>query len=110
LRTQKKKEIIVKYSTFNQIVAEGFKPEIAFAATQIYRYNCDKSVEDRHFAEKGLYTAELEAEALCCCEVNGEDYELAFKLSQVIQDYEFRQNNNGLGGCEVKTFKELLEL
>ena len=101
----------MKYTAmFNAIIKEGFSTELALLTTTLYLMNIDKEVTLDHLTMNGRFTEELvrsfrkrmwdEDEAL----VNE-----PIKIWEVIYDYDMAQTLCGLGGCERKTIRELME-
>ena len=92
------------YEIFKAISAE-YPEHIALAAIQIYTINLStKPKLNGKFEQKIIKKANK-----LLCEMEEEDKELAIKIWKVIYDWITRQSLQGLGGCEIKTFKQLIE-
>lgn len=78
--------------------------------------NCEKKIEDRHvlkhLIKDGSFTSELLEEfnsAFYVIRTKWPDtYKTALDCWRVYYDWQCRQALHGLGGCEKKTFKELI--
>ena len=95
----------MNFAKLHSAISEEFSPKIALMVVQIVTINMTtKFPEDiSRFAEK----VEKKARKLLW-EESRADIELALELCTVCHDWEIRQSMNGLGGCERKSFKELL--
>ena len=79
--------------------------------------NCEKKIEDRHvlkhLIKDGSFTSELLEEfnsAFYVIKTKWPDtYKTALDCWRVYYDWQCRQAMHGLGGCEKKTFKELID-
>lgn len=95
------------YKIFTAI-SEEYNNKIALMATQIYSLSLSKVLYKRKkFQANPEEYLKSQARQLLWEETES-DFELAFKLSQVIQEWETRQSFQGLGGCTAMTFKQLL--
>lgn len=97
----------------DEIIAEGFSPETALAATLGLLLHMTKKVEDRFLLEKGLFWRELEEcirEELSFTEkFTPEVIDEAIAIVGAWYDYDTHKTCNGVGGCVRKTIRECIE-
>ena len=90
---------------------------IASIVCGMIHMNCEKKIEDRHvlkhLIKDGGFTAELLEEfevSFYTIKAKWPDiYKQSLECWQVYYDWQCRQSLAGLGGCEKKTFKELID-
>ena len=96
----------MNYSKIYDTIAEEFSPKIALMVVQIITISMTTKIpKDLKLMSK----VERKARKLLW-EESRADIELALELFAVSHDWESRQSMNGLGGCERKSFKELLDI
>jgi hypothetical protein len=95
---------------YDAINLEFGNPELAMMVIQIYTINLTTKTKLSHLQESGKFTDKVIKKAKkVLWQYSHDDVELAIKLWQCIHIWEIGQSMNGLGGCEKKTFKELLK-
>jgi hypothetical protein len=95
---------------YNAINLEFDNPELAMMVVQIYTINLTTKIKPSHLHEVGEFTDKVINKAKkVLWEYSCDDVELAIALWKCIHNWQIGQSMNGLGGCEAKTFKELLE-
>lgn len=102
---------------YKALKAEFDDTFLASIVCGLIHMNCEKKIEDRHvlkhLIKSGGFTAELCSEfELAFYSVRtkwSEPYALALECWRVYHDWQCRQAMHGLGGCEKKTFKELID-
>jgi len=95
---------------FDAIKSEGFSEEVALVATMMCLLNCTKKVKNKHMAKSGSFEKELlETFEKAFFEQSYDVVEEAISIWRVMYDWEVGQTLNGLGGCEKKTIRQLLE-
>lgn len=87
-----------------------FDAEIALSVVQIMTINLSTKPKKKNMTgEKSFRDKILKKAKKALWELSDDDYELAIKLWDCVPSWNLRQDMNGLGGCTVKSFKELLE-
>jgi hypothetical protein len=92
------------YEIFKAISAE-YPEHIALAVIQIYTINLSTKLKLNGKFEQKI----IKKSNKLLCEMSESDRELSVNLWRVTYEYLTRQSLQGLGGCEVKTFKQLLD-
>ena len=93
---------------FNAIKAD-FSAEIALSVCQIHAINLTIKAKQKDLVS-GNRTRRVEKRAKkLLWRLADEDFTLVIGLWGLIHDWETRQAMHGLGGCEKKTFLELLQ-
>lgn len=103
--------------TFEALKAEFADHFLASIVCGMIHLNCEKKIEDRHvlkhLIKDGSFTSELLDEFNSAFYVIRtkwpETYNQALDCWRVYYDWQCRQSMHGLGGCEKKTFKELID-
>ena len=96
---------------YDTIVEEFDNPTLALMVVQIYTINLTTKIRPKDISHPGRFTEKvIEKSKKVLWQSEDSDVELAILLWQCIHSWENRQAMHGLGGCEKKTFKELLEL
>ena len=94
---------------YNTIAEEFDNPTLALMVVQIYTINLTTKVKPKDIINTGRFTDKLiEKSKKVLWEYPIDDVELAISLWECIHSWETRQTMHGIGGCEKKTFKELL--
>lgn len=95
---------------YNAINEEFSNPDLAMMVVQIYTINLTTKLKLSHLQESGKFTAKIIKKAKkVLWQYSSDDVELAIDLWQCIPNWASGQSMDGLGGCEKKTFKQLLE-
>lgn len=95
---------------YNSLALE-FNAKIALAVVQIVSLHLSSKIRPEHLLDAGSFLIDLKSEAKkLLWQMPDNDFELAFKLSNLCNDWQTRQQLQGLGGCVPKTFRELLTL
>jgi hypothetical protein len=91
-------------------VNADFDAEIALSVVQIMTINLSTKPSKKNMTgEKSFRDKILKKAKKALWELSDDDYELVIKLWGCVPSWNLRQDMNGLGGCTVKSFKELLE-
>jgi hypothetical protein len=95
---------------FKQLTTEGFSEEVALSVIQVVTINITKPIKKRHLYGDRNYADEIinDAQTLLYG-LPVETFEKVIALWNCISEWETRIIMQGIGGCEVKTFKQLLE-
>jgi hypothetical protein len=95
---------------FNAIKAD-FGEQIALSVCQINAICLTTKVKRKDIGSHGGSFAErvTKKATKLLWESSPEELELALALWGCVHDWEIKQSLDGLGGCEKKTFKELLD-
>ena len=92
------------HGIFKAISAE-YPEHVALAAIQIYTINLStKPKLSGKFEQKIIKKANK-----LLWEMSTEERDIAINIWKVIYDWQTRQSLKGLGGCEMKTFKQLIK-
>ena len=95
---------------YNAINEEFDNRDLAMMVVQIYTINLTTKVKPKDIINTGRFTDKLiEKSKKVLWEYPIDDVELAISLWKCIHSWETRQTMYGIGGCEKKTFKELLK-
>lgn len=102
---------------YKALKAEFDDTFLASIVCGLIHMNCEKKIEDRHILKhlikNGGFTTELLEEfeiSFYTIKAKWPDsYKQALDCWQVYYDWQCRQAMHGLGGCEKKTFKELID-
>ena len=96
---------------FNEIKAD-FGEQIALSVCQINAIHLTTKVKKKDMgSNSGSFAARVTKKATkLLWELSPEDFQLALALWGCVHDWEIKQALDGLGGCEKKTFKELLDI
>jgi|688.fasta_scaffold283634_3 hypothetical protein len=82
---------------------------IALSVLQIHTINMVTKVKKSDMGAKSNRTERVLKKAKKLLSgISDDEYELALKVWSVLHDWDVRQNLKGLGGCETKTFLELI--
>lgn len=96
---------------YNAINEEFDNPTLALMVVQIYTINLSTKIKPKDISNPGRFTEKIINKSKeLFWQYSEANIELAILLWQCIHSWENRQAMHGLGGCEKKTFKELLEL
>ena len=96
----------MNYSKIYDTIAEEFSPKIALMVVQIITISMTTKIpKDLKLMSK----VERKARKLLW-EESRADVDLALALVDCVHSWEIGQSMNGLGGCERKSFKELLDI
>ena len=91
-------------------VNADFDAEIALSVVQIMTINLStKPTKKNMTGEKSFRDKILKKAKKALWELSDDDFDLSVKLWGCVPSWNIRQDMNGLGGCTVKSFKELLE-
>jgi hypothetical protein len=95
---------------FKQLAIEGFSEEVALSVIQVVTINITKPIKNKHLYGDRDYTAEIINNARTLLHgLPVEKFEEVIALWNCVSEWETRMIMQGIGGCEVKTFKQLLE-
>ena len=96
---------------YNAIHEEFDNRDLAMMVVQIYTINLTTKIKPKDISTPGRFTEKvIKKSKKLFWQYEDCDIDLAISLWQCIHSWENRQAMHGLGGCEKKTFKELLEL
>jgi len=94
---------------FNQVKKE-FDEKTAIVVSCIYAIHICKKVKKKHLKSGSLFTEELtKLFRDSFYELEESELEFCIEVWDCIYDWTIGQSLGGLGGCEPKTFKELLK-
>lgn len=102
----------MNYNKFYDAVAAEYGPEVALAAVQILTVNMTTKIKPKYLKTTGRFTEKIERKAKdLLWECDSQTLQQAMACWRVSQSWQTRQSLHlqGLGGCEAKTFKELIE-
>lgn len=91
---------------FKTLKSEGFNDGIAIGVLQFLTVMLTTKVTLKDF-KKYLEKVDRKAKRVLW-RLSKDDFNLVYKLSMCLHDWDIGQTMNGLGGCTAKTFKELL--
>lgn len=101
---------MTNYVKLYDAVKAEFNDEIALSVVQILTINHSVKPKKKDMVTKGLFRDKiLKKSKKVLWEVDDDTYDLAVKIWDVVPSWETRQEFNGLGGCTIKCFKELLD-
>lgn len=93
---------------FKAISAE-FDEKTALAVLQVVTINSTLKMKELEWSVAGQRVKRITKRARkILWELSDDEFNLVMSLWDVSHDWEVRQTLQGLGGCEVKTFKALL--
>ena len=94
---------------FKTLKSEGFNDGIAIGVLQFLTVMLTTKVTLKDFKKSGKYLEKVDRKAKrVLWHLSKDDFNLVYKLSMCLHDWDIDQTLNGLGGCTAKTFKELL--
>ena len=97
------------YKRLYDAVNAEFDAEIALAVVQIVTINLTIKVKKKDFLTEGsLRERILKKAKKLLWQLDDDTFDLAVKIFDVYPSWNTRQEMHGLGGCTVKSFKELL--
>ena len=100
----------MNYNKFYDAVAAEYGPEVALAAVQILTVNMTTKFKPKHLKNTGSFTEKIERKAKdLLWECDPQTLQQAMACWRVSQSWQTRQTLQTQGGCEAKTFKELIE-
>jgi hypothetical protein len=92
-------------------VAEEFSPTVAVLVVVALNINLVTKPKPTDLNTPGRFTERINKKTRkALWEHHPEDVELAIKIRDVWSEFENRITMDGLGGCQVKTLKQLLEV
>ena len=98
------------YKKIYDAVKAEFNDEIALTVVQILTINLSKKIKKKDMIVKGIFRDKVLTKAKkVLWEVDDDTFDLAVKIWDVYPSWNTRQSLHGLGGCTIKTFKELLD-
>lgn len=97
------------YKKLYDAVKSEFNDDIALTVVQILTINLSTKVKKKDMIEGGFRDKVLTKAKKVLWQVDNDTYELAVKIWDVYPSWDTRQSFHGLGGCTIKTFKELLD-
>jgi hypothetical protein len=102
---------IMKYiDIFKQLISEGFSEEVALSVVQVITINIIKPIKKKHLSGDRDYASEIISDAkLLLWKLPIETFTEIITLCSCISEWETRMSIQGIGGCKVKTFKQLLD-
>jgi GTPase Era involved in 16S rRNA processing len=90
-------------------INEEFDEKIAISVVQVITINSTLKLRDSEWSVAGQRVKRITKRARkVLFELNDDEFHLVMSLLDVSHDWKNKQSLQGLGGCEVKTFKELL--
>jgi len=95
--------------TFNAVRSE-FDEEMAILVTTALTINLTRNPSIEELSEKGLYTERVEEIIKQNLWEHADKVELVIKIWDALYDYQTRISLEGLGGCKVKTIKEIIAM
>lgn len=99
----------MKYIRLFEAVSDEFGTEVALCVIQISTIHMRLKPKLKELTGEKSFEARVIAKARdLLWETDSTIVEQAIEVWRVSYDWQIRQSMNGLGGCEKKTFKELL--
>ena len=99
----------MKYSEMFDDLSKEFDSHIAMKVCMAIGIQLSIKLKDKDLLEEGYYTNRLIKKfKKVFWEETPEDLELIIKLWKVSYDYETTKTLQGTGGCEMKSFKQLI--
>ena len=93
---------------YDTVKAE-FNDEIALSVVQILTINLTTKIKKKDMNVKGIFRDKILKKAKkALWQLDDDTFELSVKIWDVYPSWITRQEMHGLGGCTIKTFKELL--
>jgi len=90
-------------------LSADFGEDIALSVVQVYTINMVTKVKNSDLTT-GERTHRITKKAMkLLCDKPDATIKLVFELWELINDWSIKQDMHGLGGCEKKTFKELID-
>ena len=100
----------MNYNKFYDAVAAEYGPEVALAAVQILTVNMTTKIKPKDFKTAGRFTEKIKRKAKdLLCECDPQVIQQALACWEVSNSWQTRQSLQGMGGCEAKTIKELVD-
>jgi hypothetical protein len=100
----------MNYKKLYDAVNAEFDDEIALSVVQIMTINLTTKPKKKNITgEQSFRDKILKKAKKALWELSDDDFDLSVKLWGCVPSWNIRQDMNGLGGCTVKSFKELLE-
>ena len=100
----------MNYNKVYDAVAAEYGPEVALAAVQILTVNMTTKIKPKDFKTAGRFTEKIKRKAKdLLWECDPQVIQQALACWEVSNSWQTRQSLQGMGGCEAKTFKELIE-
>jgi len=94
---------------YKQLISEGFSEEVSLGVIQLLTINLVKPIKKKHLTKERDYSQEIiDTYKELSFELLDEDVKLTIKLWQSYTDWDISNSLSGMGGCQAKTFKELL--
>ena len=100
----------MNYNKFYDAVAAEYGPEVALAAVQILTVNMTTKIKPKDFKTAGRFTEKIKRKAKdLLWECDPQVIQQALACWEVSNSWQTRQSLQGMGGCEAKTIKELVD-
>jgi hypothetical protein len=100
----------MNYKKLYDAVNAEFDAEIALSVVQIMTINLSTKPNKKNMTgEKSFRDKILKKAKKALWELSDDDFDLSVKLWGCVPSWNIRQDMNGLGGCTVKSFSELLD-
>ena len=100
----------MNYNKFYDAVAAEYGPEVALAAVQILTVNMTTKIKPKCLKTTGRFTEKIKRKVKdLLWECDPQIIQQAFACWEVSHSWQTRQSLQGMGGCEAKTIKELVD-
>lgn len=100
----------MEYTKLYYAVAADYGPEVALATIQILTINMTTKTKLKDLKTAGRFTEKIKRKVRdLLWECDPQIIQQAFACWEVSNSWQTRQSLQGMGGCEAKTFKELIE-
>lgn len=99
----------MNYQNLYNDVAEEFPHNIALGVCIASGIHLSTTIKDKDIDEEGRYTKRVTKKIIkALWEYSAEEMKTIMAIWNVVHDFYTRKTLEGLGGCEIKTFKELI--
>lgn len=100
----------MNYNKFYDAVAAEYGPEVALATIQILTINMTTKIKLKDLKTAGRFTEKIKRKVKdLLWEYDPQIIQQAFACWEVSYAWQTRQSLQGMGGCEAKTIKELVD-
>ena len=100
----------MEYTKLYYAVAADYGPEVALATIQILTISMTTKTKLKDLKTAGRFTEKIKRKVKdLLWECDPQIIQQAFACWEVSNSWQTRQSLQGMGGCEAKTFKELIE-
>lgn len=98
------------YSNVYDAVSEDYGPKCGLAVCQVLAIAMSTKIKKKDLSKKGRYSRRIEKKVKAALwETNEGVLDVAIECFHVVNDWSIGISMEGLGGCQVKTFRELVE-